>query len=110
MTSPLLVLLVFASLLLKGLSNYYEIIEFDLHNILVPFIIWRIIINTRKNEFAFDKGVFLFWLFIFSIFLSIAINNAFDGNSFFIINAFKGTMSYLAWPLIFLLISNKCPQ
>ena len=107
MTSPLLVLFVFASLLLKGLSNYYDIIKLDLYNILVPFIIWRIIINTRKNKIAFDKGIFFYWLFMFSIFLSIAINNAFDGNSFFLISAFKGTISYLAWPLIFLLISTE---
>lgn len=102
-----LVLLIFISLLIKGAAGYYDFIKTDLYVFLIPFIILKIIINVKRNQIVINKSVFYFFLYVFSIFFSLLINNMYETNTFEFFRSIKSTFSFISWPLIYLLAATE---
>jgi O-antigen ligase len=100
-------LLVFISLLVEGASVYYDFLKLGLYEFLMPFIGLRILINVIRNQIISNRGVFYFFLFAFSILLSLLINNSYESNNLEISRAIKGAFSFLRWPIIYLLTATE---
>jgi O-antigen ligase len=107
MTYSALILLIFISLLVEGASGYYDFLKSGLYEFLMPFIGLRILLNVTRNQIINNKGVLYFFLFVFSIFLSLLINNSYESNSLEIFRGIKGTFSFLGWPLVYLLTATE---
>ena len=102
-----LVLLIFISLLLKGSLDYYAFYKIDLYLFLFPIIILKIILNVGKNKIVSSKPIFYFFLFMFTIFFSLLINNGYEKNNLDLFTSIKGVFSYIMWTLIFLLSATE---
>jgi O-antigen ligase len=102
-----LVLMIFISLLLKGLNEFYDFFKIDLYFVLVPVIFLKIILNLSKNRFVFSKPILYFLFFIFTIFFSSLINYGYEDNNLHLFKSIKGVFSYSTWPLFFLLSATE---
>ena len=107
MTYNFLVFLIFGSLLLKELSIQYNFFNIDIFLFLIPVMVFKIIKNIKSHKIEINKPIFFFYLYIFSIFISLLINNTTGHNNLPFLTALKGTISYSLWPLIFLLTATE---
>lgn len=107
MTYSALILLIFISLLVESASGYYDFLKSGLYEFLIPFIGLRILFNVTRNQIINNKGVLYFFLFVFSIFFSLLINNSYKSNSLEIFSGIKGALSFLGWPLVYLLTATE---
>jgi O-antigen ligase len=107
MTYNFLVFLIFGSLLLKEISVYYNFFNIDIYLFLIPVMVFKIIKNIKSHKIEINKPIFFFILYIFSIFISLLINNTNGHNNLPFLTALKGTISYSLWPLIFLLTATE---